>query len=330
MSSNRLAFAAFGIACIGAAAGGGYLAMRQNTVPTPAAAQGSDTSAATAPAARRPVQETEGIVADAKSAASVTKNASAAAKRTDASTRSSSVRDTHAPVARQQQAPPPLTSTWPSSAASQQPPPSVTPPAPVELPAPVPQERAIPLPPPPPEPPQKTFDELVVTSGSVIGLQTETRLTSETARVEDHIDARVTRDVKLGDRVAIPAGTRVLGSVTQVERGGKFKEVAKLSVRFNTLVLADGTRVPINTDTILRSGDAKGDSTAAKIGGGAVVGTIIGTIFGGAKGAAIGGAAGAGAGSAAVAGGNRSVAVLPSGSPITVRLLAPITITVEK
>jgi len=39
MLSNRLAFAALAIACIGAAAGGGYLATRQNTIPTPALAQ---------------------------------------------------------------------------------------------------------------------------------------------------------------------------------------------------------------------------------------------------------------------------------------------------
>src|SRR5271170_4423185 len=135
MSSNRLAFAALGIACMSAAAGGGYLAMRQNTVPMPAAAQGQEGAPATA-AASRPVQETEGIVADSKTAAPATaaKSAAPVAKKTDASTRSASVRDTHAPVARQQQPPPPLTGTWPSSAASQQPPPAPLP-VPVEQPA---------------------------------------------------------------------------------------------------------------------------------------------------------------------------------------------------
>src|SRR4051794_14961847 len=39
MLSNRLAFVTLAIACIGAAAGGGYLATRQNTVPAPASAQ---------------------------------------------------------------------------------------------------------------------------------------------------------------------------------------------------------------------------------------------------------------------------------------------------
>src|SRR5437763_7382659 len=52
----------------------------------------------------------------------------------------------------------------------------------------------------------------------------------------------ISRDVKVGDRVAIPAGSKALGSVMLVERGGKFKERARLGIRFHTLVLADGTR----------------------------------------------------------------------------------------
>jgi hypothetical protein len=183
-----------------------------------------------------------------------------------------------------------------------------------------------PLPLPPPE---KTYDELVVSTDSVIGLQMETPLSSEHARVEDRVEARVSRDVRVGDRVAIPAGARAVGSVTQVERGGKFKEKARLGIRFHTLVLADGTRLPISTDTIYRDGNAPGNSTAAKIGGGAVVGTILGAIIGGGKGAVIGGAAGAGAGTAATAAGDRSEATLRPGEPITVRLLSPVTVTVE-
>ena len=74
MSSNRLAFAALGLACIASAAGGGYLATRQNTVPTPAAAMSpavavTPAAAPVAPAPatvapERSVQETEAVVAD--------------------------------------------------------------------------------------------------------------------------------------------------------------------------------------------------------------------------------------------------------------------------
>ena len=49
MLSNRLAFAVLATACIAAAAGGGYLATRQNAVPAPASAQGQ-TAQATPPA----------------------------------------------------------------------------------------------------------------------------------------------------------------------------------------------------------------------------------------------------------------------------------------
>ena len=82
------------------------------------------------------------------------------------------------------------------------------------------------------------------------------------------------------------------GSVTVVEKGGKFKERARLGIRFHQVVLADGTRMNITTDTIYRYGDAPGNSSAAKVGGGAVAGAILGAILGGAKGAAIGAAAG--------------------------------------
>ena len=333
MLSNRLAFAALAVACIAAAAGGGYLASRQNAVPTPASAQttalmpstqpaAAATSAATQPAAVAPVSaavpETEAVVADAKAPAP-------AAKRIEKPRETGTQKTAHA-VATQ---PPPLTGTWPSTAA-QQPAPLPPPPPPAEA-APKPEEHATPPPPPPaPEPPQKQLEELVVSRDSVIGLQTETRVSSETARVEDRVEARVTRDVRVADRVAIPAGSRAIGAVTLVEKGGKFKEKARLGIRFHTLVLADGTRMPINTETIFREGESPANGSAAKIGGGAVGGAIIGAILGGAKGAAIGAAAGGGAGTAATAAGAPSTVVLQPGTPLTVRLQSPVTVTVER
>ncbi|HEY7474551.1 MAG TPA: TrbI/VirB10 family protein [Vicinamibacterales bacterium] len=180
------------------------------------------------------------------------------------------------------------------------------------------------------EPPAPVLEELVVSAQSVIGLQMETSVSSETARLEDDVVARVTRDVKVGDRVAIPAGARAQGEVTLVERGGRLRERARLGVRFTSIVLADGTRLPILTETVLREGDSPGRESAAKIGGGAIGGAIIGGILGGAKGAAIGSTVGAGAGGAAVMAGGRNQATLSSGSPVTVRLEEPVTVTVER
>jgi hypothetical protein len=158
----------------------------------------------------------------------------------------------------------------------------------------------------------------------------ETAVTSEKARVDDEVVARVTRDVRVGDRVAIPAGSKAHGEVTMVDRGGKVRDKARLGIRFTSVVLADGTRVPVETDTIFREGDSPTGESAAKIGGGAIGGAILGGIFGGAKGAAIGASAGAGAGTAAVVAGGRNPATLPAGTPVTVRLIKPATVTVDE
>ena len=158
----------------------------------------------------------------------------------------------------------------------------------------------------------------------------ESTVSSEGARVEDRVEARVTRDVYASGRVAIPAGSRVLGAVTLAERGGKMKERARLGIRFHTLVLADGTQVPLRTEAIMREGESPGNEASKKIGGAAVGGAILGAILGGGKGAVVGGATGAAGGTAVVMAGDRNAATIPAGSTVTVRLSSPVTLEVEK
>jgi len=182
---------------------------------------------------------------------------------------------------------------------------------------------------PPPEP-QKQYEELTIPADSVVGLQIDTAVSSDRAKVEDPVKARVARDVKVRDQVVIPAGARAEGAVTLVDKGGRLKDQARLGIRFHTIVLADGTRVPINTETIYREGDSPARESAAKIGGGAVGGAVLGAILGGKKGAIIGSTVGAGAGGAAVMASDPNTATLPAGSNVTVRMSAPVTVTVEK
>jgi hypothetical protein len=183
---------------------------------------------------------------------------------------------------------------------------------------------------PPPPPPAPVFEEIVVPASSVIGLEIETAISSETANVEDRVDARVTRDVMADGRVVVPAGSRMLGNVTLVEKGGKIKERARLGVRFHTLVLGDGRRVDLRTDTIYREGDSVSAESTKKIGGAAIGGAVLGAIMGGGKGAAIGGAAGAAGGTAVVMAGGRNPATLPAGTVVTARVSSPVTFQVEK
>jgi hypothetical protein len=340
MPINRVAFVLLAVTCVAAAGGGAYLATRQNQ----AAASDLPTSVQSQPATVTPelVTETETIVDEVPTLSEQPKIAEAPANEVaaiappkPASTRDSArrqpatARAAPRPVAAprntrtEERAPSVPESTASRSTAA--PVPEPAPPVPQVQPvlAPIEVESRPPI-------PEKLFEDLTVSADSVLGLQIDTAVTSEKAKLEDKVDARVTRDVKVGNEIAIPAGSRVEGSVTLVDKGGKVKERARLGIRFHTLVLADGTRVPLSTEALYRDGQSPAGESTAKIGGAAVGGAILGAIMGGGKGATIGGAVGGAAGTAAVMAGDRNAATLPAGSTVTVRILAPVTVTVEK
>lgn len=325
MGSSRLAFVIVAVATVTAAGTGSYFATRHNAAevavvsaaeaPAPGAVASASTSTSTPQPAARPSPL---VTPSRPSATEVRPTTSVgAAKPVDARP---------APALRRDEATP-LEESAPAIAAA----PSA-PIVPVEEPAPAPStiETAAAEPSRPADPPSRSFDELIVSADAVIGLQMEAMISSDRARVEDKVEARVSRDVRVGSAVAIPSGTRALGNVVLVERGGRVRERARLGIRFHTLVLRDGTRLDISTDTIYRLGEGPGNGSAAKIGGGAVAGAILGAIINGGKGAAIGAATGAGAGTAAVMTGDRSSAVFPAGSDVTARILSPITVNVER
>jgi hypothetical protein len=172
-------------------------------------------------------------------------------------------------------------------------------------------------------------ETFTIPADSVVGLELETSLSSQTAQVEDRVDARVTRDVKIDGTTVIPAGSRVRGEVIRVENGGRFKERARLGIAFHALVLPDGESIDIETEPVFREGDDVGRKAGTRIGASAAGGAIIGAIFGGEKGAAIGAAAGAGAGTAVTAAQKPSEARFRAGSVVTVRLVAPVSITLQ-
>ena len=308
---SRTATVILAIVCVAAGAGGSFLALRSDSPVTATEQVQAPASALSA------VAESEGVIEPVPVAVPA-----------------APVVVEPAPRPRRPAPPAPRPSVRQTASASRVPEPPV--PAPPVI---APDQRVVPIAPAAitdnqasrtVEPPAPLYDELVVAADSVIGLQLESPVTSERAQVEDSVVARVTRDVKVGDRVAIPAGAKALGEVTLVERGGKMRERARLGVKFTSVVLADGTRLPLHTETIYREGDPPGRESAAKIGGGAIGGAIIGGILGGAKGAAIGGSIGAGAGTAAVVAGDRNHATLSAGTPLTVRIEDPVTVTVEK
>lgn len=93
-------------------------------------------------------------------------------------------------------------------------------------------------------------------------------------KLNEPVHGRIIDPVYAFDREVIPPGTEVLGKVTGFRHGGKWKRVSSIlggdftpqrdpRISFDTLVFADGTRMPIETsvdrgtDTLVRfAGDA--------------------------------------------------------------------------
>ena len=272
MEFNKLVFAGLSIGCLAAAAGGSYLAVRQNQTSgalstTGATGAVAEPAAATKPDA--PVTESEGVIApegvrpaDPVRQAPAVSSKPANSRLAGAPTRRPSTpfdaRDAGL-VSRSGQTPespaPPAAPTasggtmWESR-------PSVQPSVP-EL---VEPEAT-------PPPPVLEFVDVTVPSDAVLGLQIERTVSSELARVEDKVDARVTRDVRVDNRIAIPAGSTVRGSVIEVDKGGRVKGKARLAIRFHTIVLADGTQLTLKSDPVVREGQSPAGQSAAKVGG---------------------------------------------------------------
>jgi hypothetical protein len=348
MLSKPLAFGLLVAACVVAAGGGAYIATLQHagssegvapaSLARPADPTPQPVGASQAQATANPVAEPTSVPAVPDSSSSTsgasTAKPAAAPKKAPARAADTTGRDAGAshPAVVAPSAPPATVQPLPTPQADQGIPvqrPWPGPPVSAQLPPSFPGDQGR------PEGDAshdnvKLWEEMVVPSESVLGLQLETSVNTDYARIEDRVDAKLTRDVRVSGRVAVPSGTRVIGSVVLVERGGKVKERSRIGITFNTLVMGDGTKIPITTDTVFREGDSPANKASAKIGGAAIGGAIIGAILGGGKGAAIGSGIGAGAGTAAAMNGARIPVVMSAGTAVSVRTQSPITVTVEK
>jgi hypothetical protein len=164
--------------------------------------------------------------------------------------------------------------------------------------------------------------------GTALSLELRTPLSSETAKVETPVTARLRQSVVADGITVLPAGATLYGDVTEVERAGRVRGRSHLAIRF-TEVMIDGQRDPLRTNGVIFEGEATKSEDATKVGGGAGLGAIVGGILGGAggaaKGAAIGGAAGAGT---VLATRGRDVQ-LSEGTEISATLASPFSVRVE-
>jgi hypothetical protein len=178
--------------------------------------------------------------------------------------------------------------------------------------------------------PAPEYREVTLPAGTILPVELTSAVASDTSRVEDAVRGTLRRAVTVGGIQALPAGTAVTGVVTAAERSARVKGRARVSFRFTAIdPPGDAQRMSMRTDTVSRMAEATKKQDAYKIGGGAAGGAIVGGILGGgdgaAKGAAIGGAAGTGV---VLATRGKEIRLGP-GTPVSVRLAAPLTVRVR-
>jgi hypothetical protein len=100
--------------------------------------------------------------------------------------------------------------------------------------------------------PHVSRDSVTVEKDAVIGVRLVHAIDSASVRENDAVSALVSRDCIAGGRTAIPAGTRLEGSVVLIDRNLDGGNRARIGVRFHTLMTEGAERVPIQTDPIVR------------------------------------------------------------------------------
>jgi type IV secretory pathway VirB10-like protein len=180
-----------------------------------------------------------------------------------------------------------------------------------------------------PEPPRTTT--VTVPAGSVLDVEFTKGVASNTSAPGDAFRVRVTHDVMEDGEVAIPAGSEILGEVTEAVPLRKVGGQAKLALRFTDLVLPSGTTVPIDA-SFVQQGRSETGKDAATIGGGAAAGAILGRVLGKgnrSKGAVIGAIIGAAAGTAIASKTLGEEVVIPEGTVVSLKLDESVQVKVQ-
>lgn len=197
---------------------------------------------------------------------------------------------------------------------------------------------------PKPAPPQPG-DAFVIPAGTQVPLELQSAVTTKTAYVGMPIYCRTLYPVTLKDRMIIPVGSWVKGTVTEVTHPGRIHGKAKLGLRFDSLILPSGVTKDISgvlagfagngkegfkrqEGQIIGQGTKGKDARTVLISGaeGAGIGSVAG-ISGGhsGAGAATGGTIGALGGLVWVLATRGKEIVLPAGTDFQLETTRPIT-----
>jgi hypothetical protein len=188
-------------------------------------------------------------------------------------------------------------------------------------------------------PPVQPDPELVVAEGTVLPIALTTFMNSRSTSVGDTFYAETVYPVWVQQRLVIPRGSLVKGTVTQVARPGRIKGKGRMSIRIDTVQLTNGVSRPLiasfrglhgpgNEKMDKKKEGVEMDSSrgrdAGQVAAPAGEGAIIGAISGGGKGAGIGAGAGAAVGLVSVLFSRGRELVLEPGTQFDLELKQPL------
>ena len=179
-----------------------------------------------------------------------------------------------------------------------------------------------------------------IPKGTTLMIRMDQPVNSESSKMGDPISATVEADVFLDNRLVVPAGSIVYGSVSSVRHTGRVGQHGQLEMRFDALRTPDGMTTPIQAHVVTtdNTGIIKGNTEQARVlqtfgiaAGGTATGTLLGTAFGSLLGATGSGAlfglgvgAIGGIGYAALRKGKQ--VVVPSGARLSIVVDQPVAV----
>ncbi|HEX9944606.1 MAG TPA: glycine zipper domain-containing protein [Thermoanaerobaculia bacterium] len=173
------------------------------------------------------------------------------------------------------------------------------------------------------EQPRALTTTVTVPAGTVMDVEFTETLASNANSPGETFRVRVAQDVTEDGEVAIPAGSEILGEVTEaVPLRKRVGGQARLTLKFTDLVLPSGATVPIDA-SFVQQGRNETRKDAATIGGGAAAGAVLGRVLNKgnrSKGAVIGAIIGAAAGAAIASKTPGEEVVIPEGSVVSLKL----------
>lgn len=173
--------------------------------------------------------------------------------------------------------------------------------------------------------------QVTLPAGTVLRVRVLRGFGSDISRREDPVSATLARSVNVRGTTVLPAGSHLSGYVAEAQRPGKVKGRGRVAVRFTRITPAgDDEAYAMRTRSWVAVARATKGKDATTIAVPAAGGALIGGLLNGKKGAGIGALLGGGAGTATVLATRGRDVRINRGAMLTIRLTAPLTVTVDR